>query len=310
MKISAIAAAMATGLLSLKSTTGQSHSPEHCAAFSELDFDLGQFDKYPEYFRGDSVVTLAEAGSYMGEVNIAEYIRFATDSSPYLISSTPFYSAETTLTGFDWMTGECEFFASVSTTMLTDPEKTSSVEFIVATMFRIFYSTQENYVKKINIYYTPSAISYIFDEVFDTKKIKNYICETMENACPDIYNLYGKMKKKECTKKLKKLPVLTDGQFSGYNQGCRILHAVFAEKNDKHCPHISFEPQVDSKGFIKCQDPAGISAGDLFDAVHFASFDDFMQNESSGVEAGTGYNIIKKGKGKKGKKGKKTKVEE
>ena len=129
----------------------------------------------------------------------------------------------------------------------------------------------------------------------------------MENACPDTYNSNGKMKKRECTKKLNTLPILTYGRFDGYDQACRILHATIAEKNDKHCPHISFEPQVDSEGFIKCQDSAGISAGDLFDAVHFSSFDDFMQNESSGVEAGTGYNIIKKGKGKKGKK---TKVEE
>ena len=191
--------------------------------------------------------------------------------------------------------------------MLTEPGKPSGIEFIIAMIFRIFYSIPGNYVKKIYVYYTPSATSFLFNEVLNTSEIKNYICETMENACPDIYNLNGKMKKKECTKKLKNLPVLTDGHFSGYNQGCRILHATFAEKNDKHCPHISFEPQVDSEGFLKCQDSAGISAGDLFDAVHFASFDDFMQSESSGVEAGTGYTTIKKGKGKKGKK---TKAEE
>ena len=104
MRISAIATAIATGLLRLKSATGQ-FTPQQCGAFSELDFDFRQFDRYPEYFRGDSVMTLAEAGSYIGEVNIEEYVRFLTDTSPYLISSARFYNGETTLTGFDSTTG-------------------------------------------------------------------------------------------------------------------------------------------------------------------------------------------------------------
>ena len=47
-----------------------------------------------------------------------------------------------------------------------------------------------------NVYITPSAISLMFGEVLNTKEIRNYICETTENACPDTYNLNGKMKKK------------------------------------------------------------------------------------------------------------------
>ena len=82
---------------------------------------------------------------------------------------------------------------------------------------------------------------------------------------------------------MEKIPVLIYGRADGYNRGCRMLHATFAEENGKHWPPISFDPQVDPKGFIKCQDSADILAEDLFDAVHFASFDDLMQNKPSGV---------------------------
>ena len=69
MKKYAINATMATGLIILKSATGE-FTPQQCSTFGEFDLDLRQFDRHPEYFRGD------------GEVNIEEYIRFSTGSCP------------------------------------------------------------------------------------------------------------------------------------------------------------------------------------------------------------------------------------
>ena len=54
------------------------------------------------------------------------------------------------------------------------------------------------------------------------------------------------------------------GYLDGNTKGCRILHSAFAETNDKHCPHLSFVPEEDYLGRVKCQSSGGVQPEDLF----------------------------------------------
>ena len=55
--------------------------------FTALNFDIRNFDRYPDYFHDDSTLVLAEAGEYKGAADIEEYIRFASPTSPYILKS-------------------------------------------------------------------------------------------------------------------------------------------------------------------------------------------------------------------------------
>jgi hypothetical protein len=55
--------------------------------------------------------------------------------------------------------------------------------------------------------------------------------------------------------------------FDGRSKACRILHSVFAAKNDKHCPHISFIPLEDANNLTKCQTSKLIDPSKLFNSV-------------------------------------------
>jgi len=93
--------------------------------------------------------------------------------------------------------------------------------------------------------------------------------------------------------KLEDIPTFTDGtQFDGYDFGCRALHAVLAEFNDKHCPHISFEPQLDRDNKYKCQESSGRRPSDFFDEDDFQTFKEYLESEESLIESATGFKIL------------------
>ena len=63
----------------------------------------------------------------------------------------------------------------------------------------------------------------------------------------------------------------------GKRKGCRVLHSVFAAVNDKHCAHISYEPEVDSEGLVKCQISAPDDAARL-DEDDIAAYDAYLES--------------------------------
>jgi hypothetical protein len=75
-----------------------------------------------------------------------------------------------------------------------------------------------------------------------------------------------------CIQKYNALPDITIGAdgttgfIDGNSQACRVLHSFMASKNDDHCPHITFEPEVDKNGKIKCNESAGEYHSDIFTA--------------------------------------------
>lgn len=97
----------------------------------------------------------------------------------------------------------------------------------------------------------------------------------------------------ECMQKLKEIPTFTNGtQFDGYDFGCRALHAVLAEFDDKHCPHISFEPQLDQNNKYKCQESSFLRSTDFFDEDDFQTYEEFLESKESLIESATGFKIL------------------
>eukprot|EP00568_Trieres_chinensis_P001629 CAMPEP_0183299666 /NCGR_PEP_ID=MMETSP0160_2-20130417/6337_1 /TAXON_ID=2839 ORGANISM="Odontella Sinensis, Strain Grunow 1884" /NCGR_SAMPLE_ID=MMETSP0160_2 /ASSEMBLY_ACC=CAM_ASM_000250 /LENGTH=240 /DNA_ID=CAMNT_0025461951 /DNA_START=45 /DNA_END=764 /DNA_ORIENTATION=- len=221
------------------------YSPQECVAgFLGLGFDFQQIHRYPEFFRDDSVVVLAQAGEYKGAEAIKEYIRFATDSSPYFLEGYIIDTADPLLPYMSPSTGLCDFLLIQSHHYTSDPEITNGDEFNVAWMARLTFSIPDNYIVKTHIYYKIDFLGYYFGTVVNTKQTREYICETMKEDCPETFALNGKMKKKKCMKRLKKLPILTNGIYAdGNDRGCRSLHTAMVKFDKNHCPHISFEPQ-------------------------------------------------------------------
>jgi hypothetical protein len=80
--------------------------------------------------------------------------------------------------------------------------------------------------------------------------------------------------------------------FDGNSQGCRALHAAFASRNSAHCAHISFVPESDKNGNIKCQDSSGILISDLFEPQDLLSYESFVQSPESMIESLDGYLLI------------------
>ena len=81
-----------------------------------------------------------------------------------------------------------------------------------------------------------------------------------------------------CRETYDALPVATppDGVISDNSKGCRILHSVFAAQNKDHCPHLSFIPETDINGKVKCQEGGKSSKpSDLFTSSELDSIKDF-----------------------------------
>ena len=59
-----------------------------CSGFYDLDFAPWRFAKYREYFNDESTFELYPAGKFTGPAAIKEYVKFASDESPFVDSFT------------------------------------------------------------------------------------------------------------------------------------------------------------------------------------------------------------------------------
>ena len=57
-----------------------------CSGFYDLDFDPWEFDRYGLFFTASSTFSLYPAGTYKGLDAIEEYVKFASDESPFVDS--------------------------------------------------------------------------------------------------------------------------------------------------------------------------------------------------------------------------------
>lgn len=81
----------------------------------------------------------------------------------------------------------------------------------------------------------------------------------------------GKMAK--CISRLKSLPANDDGFWiDGDSRHCRILHGFYARTNQEHCPHVTFEKELDVHGKCKCCESKKLRAEDVFSAEQLEFF--------------------------------------
>jgi hypothetical protein len=161
-------------------------------------------------------------------------------------------------------------------------------------MFRFSYELSDNKISSINIFISKPSVDFIFGNILNTGRTRNFICNVIENECPEIYTLNDELSTEACSSKLETLPSTT-GDLScvdGYSQGCRAVHGAFASQNSAHCPHISFVPQTDPKGNIKCQESTEVAISYLFDPQDLVSFDSYVQSPESFIESLDGYLVL------------------
>jgi hypothetical protein len=276
------------------SVSAQNYTANDCfAGFGGLGFNLTSFERYDDYFTEDSVMTLAQAGNYIGPVDIEEYVRFVDESSPYFDATDELVTSGAQLKGIS-DDGTCDFLIISSYQYSTNASKARASIFNLAIMFRIFYKLSDNNIPRLNVFFSQPAANVLFGNVLNTGRTRNFICDVIENECPETYTLNNELSTEACSSKLETLPILTGDRsyFDGDSQGCRALHGVFASQNSKHCAHLSFVPQTDTNGDMKCQDSAEIAISDLFDPQDLVSYDSYVQSPESLIETLDGYLVL------------------
>ena len=258
-------------------------------AFAHLQFDIFDYEKYPNYFHEDSKVVLSQAGTYTGPKNIEEYMRFADDSSPY-IQERKNVVVKLDFKEVDKRTGICTFNVFNVARIESNPDLTKETTFLQGAFYQILYDYHEFYIPEVRVHMEDASMEFLFGDVLETSEIRDFICN-VSSQCPDTN--VG-ISHETCTDLLEELPTLTNGALDGNDYGCRVLHAVFAEHNSEHCSHISFSPQEDQHGKVKCQTSSNMSSLDMFDAKDLEDWRDFLQEKQSLIDDLQGYRVLEK----------------
>lgn len=266
-------------------------SPLACVAgFGALGFDLSNFSRYGEYFDGDSVLAVAQAGAYTGREAIEEYARFVSSASPYFDSARQTVLG-VSFTGVNETSGLCTFLMAMSVTFTPNPELALPVNFTAVLTNKVEYDPMANIIRKDYVFFADASIEFLFSTILrTTQQAAQFICGVLATQCRDVFDLNALASVQDCEKRMKALPVLSPGSyFDGYDFGCRALHAVFAAKNPTHCAHISFIPLEDPNGDIKCQVSKRTSSSDFFTDSDLA----FAANLSAlaGIDYEKGFSI-------------------
>lgn len=230
--------------------------------FLALQFQGLNFDAYPTYYDDDSVFVLPQTGTYTGAEAIEEYVRFVdVDSTPYWDGRTAFDQSFTfSATRFDSIAGNCVFSLVSTQALVYSAELTAGDTVNYAAFRNIVYSIPRNKITSLTQFYNPALLGEFFGRLA-TPGINSFICGVLEG--PGCTNALGRPPKsarqqrkaiRRCERALAELPISEgdNAYIDGNTQGCRSLHAVFAQQNTFHCAHIALEPTPDPAGVTKC----------------------------------------------------------
>ena len=171
---------------------------------------------------------------------------------------------------------------------MTDPEFGREATFMVPVMTKIVFEYDDNYISKIHEFYSKEYLSYRFGTLLNNDKTRGFICDvTLSHPCNATR--IG-TNHQQCVSQLKDMPIFSNGAIDGKDYGCRALHAVFATKNARHCPHMSFKSQEDSRGNIKCQESKRYVSSDYFDKEDMESF--YLFTDDWNIDRDVGFKII------------------
>jgi hypothetical protein len=172
------------------SVSAQNYTANDClVGFGGLDFDTSSYERYDEYFRDDSVMTLAQAGRYIGPEDIEEYVQFGDTSTPEHIS---FYESAVriaTVPQFKGVSddGTCEFLILVTDQFNTSATISRASTHNAAIMTRIFYELSDKKVSSLSLSYSQLYLDFFFVDLLNTARTRIFICSVLEDDCPDTY---------------------------------------------------------------------------------------------------------------------------
>lgn len=275
----------------VKTSFAQSAVQSCVISFQKLRFDVSDFDRYSEFYDQSSQLILAQAGIYTGPENIEEYVKFATDFSPFF-RKFEVMDSEIKLTNFDSDRQTCTFLTASVVLYETDPTYAVDTSFKLVVMQKFIYDSKRRKVDRAYVFYTPDFISFYFNKVLNTKEARNFVCSTMKTSCKNIFKRNRLINIKHCEAKMKFLPITTNGNIRGLDFGCRALHSTFISKRPFHCPHISFKPILDEANEIKCQknSQSNIEVSSLFDDEDLMFFKNFSKTRN--IDSDRGFQII------------------
>lgn len=246
-----------------------------------LNIDLSDFDRFDDFFRDDSVIELAQAGTFTGVNSIREYVGFASTISPFVSSSVGLDNLIHVI-GYDEDSGQCEFLAMGHTRYETTSETSVSKKFDVPVMLRLFVDFDDNYITRANVFFHEEYLKFIFGEVLAGPRTHEFVCtQILDEACNDL--------RSDCISELSSLPTVGTiaAEFDGNTQGCRAMHATFAANNPgTHCAHVSLTEKVDPNGKVLCQKSENIAVSSLFTKASLDIFEEFQKDNEVDPDIG------------------------
>jgi len=241
-------------------------------------------------YNEETNLVFAQAGMYHGKSAIIEYNSFAsTEQDPISLVWNNCNLANTRFIALNKASDSiCDITLADVAQLEYNPMRVREEEMaapFVKYVFgqRLVWTYDEALVPTItdhNYYYSPRFLERIFLEVSDNTKLADFICETMAELCPETFKFNNFTSRQECANLMETLPLATTNvnglaTIDGNSTGCRNLHATLASTNVDHCPHISYHPQEDKKGQIKCSSEYqnNFSLNDFWDDGDFALFE-------------------------------------
>ena len=242
------------------------------------------------FYNEETRLVLAQSGMYQGTSAIVEYNSFfSAEQDPAAAAWNDCQLANTRFLALNKASDTiCDItFADVRQAeynpMRMREEEMATPFFKYLFGERLVWTYDEALVPTItdhNYYYSPRYVERVFGEVADTTKLADFICETMASSCPETFKFNNFTSRQECANLMETLPLATTNvnglaTIDGNSTGCRNLHAALASINVDHCPHISYHPQEDKKGRIKCSSEYqnNFSLNDFWDDGDFALFE-------------------------------------
>ncbi len=200
----------------------------------------------------------------MQPAGIKEYVEFFR--GPYFDYSSRLF--KTKITPISLTEDECiiNLLSAQRVQVNADYGLPNCVEAIVS--LTLYFTVEPKFlIHKANLFYSPASFEAFFSKWLNTEDIRDFVCDTMEANCQSTFQT-NNLTPQSCRETYDALPALstdTERSIANNSKGCRTLHAAFAAQNKDHCPHLSFIPETDINGIVKCQEETKTSKpSDLF----------------------------------------------
>ena len=230
-------------------------------------------------YRDDSIMILPEAGPYVGNDAILEYIHFADSQySPYLLEGPKERGQIQTVVGYDGE-GQCEFHWHRMNAYSMDADYVGGDHhFVLPVLTKGFLDYEEEYLKAAHVFYSKPFLLYFFGELLSTRQVAEFVCNDALGS-QDCIDIVGPPPV-DCVDRFQEDLPLTDPNdyVDGNSQSCRILHATFVPRNPAHCAHVTLSPSdQDTKGFVKCSASYQLKHSRFFSDTDMEDFYQFQR---------------------------------